>query len=547
MSFRLKTIIGIAIIETILLLILIGSSLNFLKSSTEEELQKRAKTTAKLFATTTKDAVLSSDLASLESFVEEILSNAELEYARVLGLDDVMAQGGKKQLLEKSFREDVDYELIDDGIFDTYANITEEGEIYGRVEIGISVSFLQKSYQKALKQTFFIAGIELLLSALFSFLLGSILTKRLNVLNKATKVVAKGNYDYQIDIDGNDELSEVSHSFNKMVNNLNKSKIAEGEAKSQLQTLNKDLEEKVKTRTKDLEKAMLLIEEEKQKQIKVAYESGIAENAISVLHNIGNVITPAMVQTSLLREDHQLKSVAEYITKIKELLSTQLDQDNIEHFFKKDKRGVKVFPALEEIINNIEKVEINQKKATTTIEKHLSNISDIISAQQKYANFKIVNVDYSMAELIEDAIKFKKDTIEKSKVQISFNKESLKAMSGNKNRIMQIVLNLLVNSIESILERLLAEPEHQGKIDITLQGVDSDYYAVKIEDNGLGADQEIINNVFNFGFSTKKRGSGFGLHDCGNFILANKGKITLNSEGRLRGAVVYFELPYKMT
>jgi hypothetical protein len=93
MSFRLKTILGIAAIEAVLLLTLIVSSLQFLRASNEEELIKRAATAATLFATTTKDAVLATDLASLDSFVKEALKNPGLVYARVISTTEGAGAG----------------------------------------------------------------------------------------------------------------------------------------------------------------------------------------------------------------------------------------------------------------------------------------------------------------------------------------------------------------------------------------------------------------------------------------------------------------------
>ncbi|MGD8207624.1 MAG: hybrid sensor histidine kinase/response regulator, partial [Thiohalocapsa sp.] len=68
MTFRVKTILGIALIEAILLAILVFSGLRWLRESNEEQLVERASTSAHLFATTAKDAVLATDLASLQSF-----------------------------------------------------------------------------------------------------------------------------------------------------------------------------------------------------------------------------------------------------------------------------------------------------------------------------------------------------------------------------------------------------------------------------------------------------------------------------------------------
>ena len=69
MSFRLKTIIGIASIEAVLLLFLIWTGINYLRTSNEEELIKRASTTLTLLLHASRDGVLSTDLATLEDLV----------------------------------------------------------------------------------------------------------------------------------------------------------------------------------------------------------------------------------------------------------------------------------------------------------------------------------------------------------------------------------------------------------------------------------------------------------------------------------------------
>ena len=60
-----------------------------------------------------------------------------------------------------------------------------------------------------------------------------------------------------------------------------------------------------------------------------------------------------------------------------------------------------------------------------------------------------------------------------------------------------------------------------------------------VEDNGQGAEPESLKRAFEFGYSTKKRGSGFGLHDCANFIRFHKGVVELTSEG-LKGGKDHF-------
>ena len=217
MSFRVKTILGIAGIEVALLTLLIWSSLGFLKTSNEEELIKRAATTATLFATTTKDAVLTTDVASLDSFVNEVLKNPGLVYARVISTTDgVLAQGGDPQALIRAFVSDSSHQKISDGIFDTSANIAVGGVVYGRVEIGLSSSPIQEVLADARKKTSAIAAIEMALTALFSFALGTYLTRQIKGLTDGSRRLAQGELGYQIEVRGRDALAQATRAFNDM-------------------------------------------------------------------------------------------------------------------------------------------------------------------------------------------------------------------------------------------------------------------------------------------------------------------------------------------
>ncbi len=124
MSFRFKTILGLALIEVALLGLLVWSSLSILHRSSNLQLVTRATTTATLFATTTQDAVLSTDLASLESFVTAVLRNPGLVYARVLdSAGRVLAEGGDPAALSRPFIPDQVVDQTTDGVFDVAAPI----------------------------------------------------------------------------------------------------------------------------------------------------------------------------------------------------------------------------------------------------------------------------------------------------------------------------------------------------------------------------------------------------------------------------------------
>lgn len=217
MSFRLKTILGIALIEASLLAVLILSGLWYITNSTQREFLQRVESTVDAFAVTTKDAVLSTDIASLESFVKEVLTYPGVRYARILDAEGrVLASAGESSLLERPFKLDESFEKVDDGILDTRALIEEVGYLFGEVQIGITVDELQQLIQKARQYGISIGVVEMLLVALFSFILGGYLTRQLAGLTVASQQIAAGNLGYQLEVRGSDELAQTAQAFNTM-------------------------------------------------------------------------------------------------------------------------------------------------------------------------------------------------------------------------------------------------------------------------------------------------------------------------------------------
>lgn len=223
MSFRLKTIIGIACIEALLLIILIFSSLDVLQTSNMEGLRDRAVSTAKTFATAVKDAVISSDLATLEEFVGELATHKGIDYVKVLDMDgNVLSQSGADKLLNRGFRIDDNLALVDDGSFDTFADISEGGTVFGKVEIGFSTVFVDALIDKARIKLGSIAGGEMALTALFSLLLGTYLTKQLALLKQGAQKLAQGQVGFEVVVRGHDEIADTAEAFNNMSRQLRK-------------------------------------------------------------------------------------------------------------------------------------------------------------------------------------------------------------------------------------------------------------------------------------------------------------------------------------
>lgn len=94
------------------------------------------------------------------------------------------------------------------------------------------------------------------------------------------------------------------------------------------------------------------------------------------------------------------------------------------------------------------------------------------------------------------------------------------------DQIKQVILNLLTNAEESIDEN-----NEYGKINIVTELVDSNV-VIRVQDNGTGISDEVINNIFEPFVTTKPetKGVGLGLSISYGIIKSHGGEITVTSE-----------------
>ncbi|MBF0236262.1 MAG: HAMP domain-containing protein [SAR324 cluster bacterium] len=550
MSFRLKTILGIGLIEAFILLIIVGNSLSFLRDMTHNELQKRAETAAALFATTTKNAVLSSDLASLDSFVEDALSNPDLEYARVLRNNIVLAERGNPDLLKKPFVPDMDYETVTDQVFDTFSEIREGGALYGRVEIGLSIASQMQILSDARRSTWSIAFFELVLSALFSFILGLFLTHRVNELEQAARKIAKGERDVKVTESGNDEMSRLAKAFNLMSYNLREASHKIYQHQQQLELTNQNLEHLVAERTQRLqeknnilEKTMRMLDEERAKQLRSAFYAGISENAIGVLHNIGNSITPAFAHIKLVHKQLTETKITHYLKELHRNIQHHLTTGDLDAFLINDSRGSQYMTFFNEIILQQEQILENTKLHLDHLEQNLGHVAEMINIQQRYAKMDIPFESVKIPQLIKDVHSMYDWEFQKHEIQFEFiMAEDLPLLECHRNKLVQVLLNLFKNALESIQRQINAFPDCERKIILEVT-MDVDALRFVLLDTGYGADDKVKAEMFKFGFSTKERNSGFGMHDFANFVQSHHGSLEFSSDGTGKGAQIMFTLP----
>ena len=531
MSLRLKTILGIALIEAVLLAVLISMTLSYLESTNYDGLYKRVKTTANLFATTTKDAVISYDLASLDAFTSELMKNSDILYVKVLAPNgDIFAESGDDTHLNKTFVEDHHVSDVDDGVFDTSVHIQEGGEVFGRVQLGLDTEVLRQDITQARTWSATIAFGEMLLVALFSFMLGTYLTNRLSQLRDAANDISRGNTKVNVSVAGADEVTEVAKAFNEMSLRLTHEAEQRNAYERQLEELNQTLESQIERRTEQLRKNIQALEAT-NKQLEDAHQqlirsekmASIGTLSAGVAHEINNPIGYVMSNFETLSEYSQVYQEA--IRRMRESL---------------DKSPEEMAVAMASINDWLENEDIDFIQADTselitdTLEG-ATRILDIVTGLREFSHSSPAQAVRSenLNQAIENVLKIARSEL-KNKADVGTALGDIPEVTCNIGQVQQVLLNLIINASHAI--------EGDGKIEIK-SGQEAGYVFVSVEDNGSGIPKEIQEKVFDPFFTTKNvgKGTGLGLSIAYGIMQDHKGRIELKSElGKGSQFTLYF-------
>jgi signal transduction histidine kinase len=115
-------------------------------------------------------------------------------------------------------------------------------------------------------------------------------------------------------------------------------------------------------------------------------------------------------------------------------------------------------------------------------------------------------------------------------------------VSGDRIQLQQVVLNLVINSIEALGSAPGGERTITGRTSL----VDESAAEVSIEDSGPGIPAEKVDQIFEPFFTTKDAGMGMGLSIARTIVASHRGRIWAANR-REGGAVLRFTIPLAKT
>lgn len=146
---------------------------------------------------------------------------------------------------------------------------------------------------------------------------------------------------------------------------------------------------------------------------------------------------------------------------------------------------------------------------------------------------KLSTASVNANELVVSAMRFLEPQAAAAGIRIESDlANDLPSVEIDSEQMMQVLLNLAINAVESV--------RTDGLI-VFRTTATSDHVEIEIEDSGVGIPADAVERLFDPFFTTKKKGSGLGLSIAHKIISQHKGSISAGS-GK-RGARFTVRLP----
>lgn len=282
--------------------------------------------------------------------------------------------------------------------------------------------------------------------------------------------------------------------------------------------------------SRDITKTKLMEQDRQAAVLDKAVAQGKFEIASSVMHDIGNAVV----------------GFGSYLTRIRRMQEEDKMEklQSLTRFFEQHKASISNAIGPEKasaVIQMLCNIGLTQRSNHEEISKAITEQFNIIGHVQEILNIQRQYIaghesqerkSVNLRSVINDSLSMVFASLDKSAIDVKLDiAPDLPIIKGDRTKLMQVILNILKNSIEAI------DKDSDTKV-ISLRGyMQSGKVILQIKDSGEGFDESTAEILFKRGFTTKPSGNGLGLYNCRSIIESHDGSIDISSEGRGKGAV----------
>ncbi len=406
------------------------------------------------------------------------------------------------------------------------ASIRENGNLLGYLYLLVDTSQLAEE-KNQLALMFVLSSLLCVLCTTITevLLVRRLITPRVHQTLTCLKEVESGSLNARITGDlSADEIGELQRGVNSMV--------AEIETQAdKLHASNGQLRLEIRERQSAEAEQKRLYE----RLVELSRHAGMSEVATGTLHNVGNVLNSILVSAVSIES---IIDTSHTSGVIKALELMEQNRDRLADFLAHDKRGKLLPDYFRKLCKHLADRHRQAHSEIAQLKNFIDHAASIIQTQQSYSRDGASYEVASLPSVVKDAILISSASLKKRHINIDFSSDTFEDFALDKHKIIQIVVNLLENAKDAIT--LSGRPD--GNIAVSVERYD-DTAMIFIHDNGVGLSDETAERIFEYGFTTKSTGHGFGLHSARVSAEEMQGTLTVESAGPNQGAIFTLTIP----
>jgi PAS domain S-box-containing protein len=267
--------------------------------------------------------------------------------------------------------------------------------------------------------------------------------------------------------------------------------------------------------------------------VEISRLAGIAEMATGVLHNLGNALNSVKVAAAVARTQVNNSQVAR-VRRVADLLLADGGE-----LLVRSPRLAKLPQYVTLLSEQLESERDQVLRELQQLGAGIEHVAQIIAAQQAGARVSGVIEHVPPLELVDYACRMNQALLDRHDVTVVREVMPVPEISVDRQRVLQILGNLVRNAIEAVVESGRADK----RITIGIRESGTGLLQVSVSDNGVGIAPQHLVRIFEFGFTTKREGHGFGLHNSALAAQELGGQLRVESDGPGKGATFILELP----
>ena len=243
------------------------------------------------------------------------------------------------------------------------------------------------------------------------------------------------------------------------------------------------------------------------------------------LYNMDNSIRGAIVLVDNVTEELKIKE--EIFEKQKNIALNKIIAE-IAHEIRNPLTSIKTIVQMIPFKKEDQKFQF---QLADIVPKEVDRVNNLINNLIDYAKPKINNKQIvNISEIIISCSMLIKPTLQKNSIKLIISDDENLSLFADKNQIKQVLINILLNAIDSIKEKIKNSDLKNNNLHIFINAwEDSEYVYIQIIDEGLGmTDDEIKKSMRPF-HTNKSNGTGIGLNISKQYVEENNGVFIIES------------------